>query len=293
MLENEVHDISKVNKGEENKNDKKNIIENIKSKKILKIIFGNLPKRKERQIIKYSKKFQNRLNISTDDYDDYFKTEIELIPEQNKYSEIINITDKCNSFYHIYFNGNKVETKKYYINKNDEASNIKIIIDHKLESFDKLFYYCSCIESIKFIKFFRNNIKKMSHMFCKCSSLIKLDLSNFNTNKVTDMKAMFGNCKSLKNLDLSNFVTDNVTDMGSMFNSCYSLEEIKLNSFNTENVKNMGDMFKGCSSLKYIDISNFKTNKVIYMYGMFSECSQKLIKEIKAQNKKIFDDAFS
>ena len=64
---------------------------------------------------------------------------------------------------------------------------IKIIIEYQVESFDRLFYKCKCIESINFKKFNRNNINIMSCMFSYCSSLKELNLNNFNTNNVTDM----------------------------------------------------------------------------------------------------------
>ena len=64
----------------------------------------------------------------------------------------------------------------------------------KLNHFQDLFYNCECIESIKFKKFYRNNVTNMSGMFCGCSSLKELNLNNFNTNNVTDMSGMFTEC---------------------------------------------------------------------------------------------------
>ena len=55
---------------------------------------------------------------------------------------------------------------------------IKIRIDYQIKSFPKLFYECECIESIKFKKFYRNNVTDMSYMFSGCSSLKDLNLSN-------------------------------------------------------------------------------------------------------------------
>ena len=100
---------------------------------------------------------------------------------------------------------NKEEIKKTELNKEDKVSKINIIIDYQIKSFKGLFSYCECIESIKFNKFYRNNITNMSFMFSGCSSLKELNLSYFNTNNVTDMYGMFYNCSSLKELNLSNF----------------------------------------------------------------------------------------
>ena len=73
----------------------------------------------------------------------------------------INIKDKENEiYYHIYFNDNNEEIKnKYYIEKEDKVTKIKIIIDYQVKSFKDLFLWCNCIESINFKKFYRNNVK--------------------------------------------------------------------------------------------------------------------------------------
>ena len=81
--------------------------------------------------------------------------------------------------------------KRAYLNKNDKVKKINIIIDYQIMSFEKLFSYCECIESIKFKKFHRNNINDMQDMFLKCSSLKETNLNNFNTNNVTNMSDLF------------------------------------------------------------------------------------------------------
>ena len=75
-------------------------------------------------------------------------------------------------------------------------SKISIIIDYQIKSFSELFYYCKCIESIKFKKFCRNNLADMSGMFRGCSSLKELILNNFNTNNVTNMNVIIKRIKS-------------------------------------------------------------------------------------------------
>ena len=67
-------------------------------------------------------------------------------------------------YYHIYFNDNKEEIKKNYLNKNENVSKIKIIINYQIKSFEKLFENCECIEYIYFKKFYRNNINNMKYM---------------------------------------------------------------------------------------------------------------------------------
>ena len=89
------------------------------------------------------------------------------------------LKDEFKQYYHIYFNNNKEEIKRNYLNKNDNITNIKIkiIIDPQVKSFEKLFKYCKNIISINFIKFYRNNITNMNEMFSGCELLNNL---NFN-----------------------------------------------------------------------------------------------------------------
>ena len=128
----------------------------------------------------------------------------------------------------IYFIDNKEEIKRNKINADDKVRKIKIIIDSEIKSFNKLFSYCKCIESINFNKFFRKNITNMNGMFSRCSSLNELNLNNFNTNNVTDMSCMFYECSSLKELYLNNFNTNNVTDMNCMFYGCSDVLKKKI-----------------------------------------------------------------
>ena len=298
-------------------------LDNIKSKYILKKIFGNLNTKKLLKIIRYNIKNQNRLGINIKNYIEFFETktaiEIEIIPQKNQFGKFINISNKEDELYfHIYFNNNIEEVKKYDITQKDNVQTIKIIIDYQIKSFSKLFYRCKCIESISFKKFSRNditdisymfyncsllkniniynintnNVIDMSHMFNGCNSLIKLDLSNFNTNKVNNMSYMFCYCNSLKELNISNFNTKNVANMDSMFSGCSSIEYIPVYNFDTNNVENMSFMFYECLSLKDIDISNFNTNKVTNMESMFYGCTNELMVKIKTLNNKFKIEAF-
>ena len=169
-------------------------------------LYDIMPKKKKLEIVKYNKKEQNRLNLCVKDYKEYSETftpiEIEIIPTKDKYGRFININENDKLYYHIYFNDNKEEIKnKYEIEEEDKVTKIKIIIDYQVKSFKKLFFFCKCIESINFKKFYRNNIIDMSYMFYGCSSLKELNLNNFNTNNVTNMSFMFYGCSSLKKLN--------------------------------------------------------------------------------------------
>ena len=256
-------------------NKKMDFIQQIKSIYILKNILDYLPKKRVLLIIRYNKEIQNRLNLNFNNFKEYSKLystiEIELIPIENKYSNIINISKEYEPYYHIYFNDNKEETKKNYMEEKDIIKKINIKIEHQIKSFKGLFSYCKYIKSIIFKQFSRSGITDMSEMFRECISLEKIYLSNFNTENVTNMSYMFSWCKALKELNLSNFNTNNVTNISYMFIGCSSLEKINLSNFNTNKVTNMNLMFSKCSALKDINLSNFNfdTSKVTNMEFMF------------------------
>ena len=254
-----------------------NNLNNVRSAYILQKIFDIIPKNKHLAIIRYNKKLQKRLDLSINNYKDYTELytsiEIEIKIANNKYGKFINISDSDKEYYHIYFDDNKEEIKKSYLNKKDKVSKIKIIIDHQVKSFKKLFYDCYFIESIYFKKFYRNNITDMSSMFYICKSLKELDLSNFNTINVANMSFMFSFCSLLEKLNLSNFITKKVTNMSYMFFNCSSLNELNIFKVDTINVINMSYIFNCCSSLKELDLSNFYTINVINMSYMFAHCS--------------------
>ena len=261
------------------KSQAKDILENIKSKYILKRLFDNLPKNTALKIVKYNKNKQNRLNLNINNYKEFNLIEIELIPTICENCRFINIENKEDiSYYHIFFNNEKKEIKSHIIPNYGGISKIRIIIDYQVKLFHKLFYNCCCIEYIYFKKSYRKNITDMSYMFCGCLSLKKLDLSNLNTSNVTDMNNMFFDCLSLDkynqiNFNTTNFNCINLKNMSLMFAGCESLVKLNLSMFKTNNVNNMCLMFSRCYKLKNLDISSFNTNNVTNMSGMFKECS--------------------
>ena len=161
-MESSINAFKENNK--ENESAKPNpITEKIKSRYILSKIYDNMTKKKKLEIVKYNKRIQNRINLSVKNYKEYSETftpiEIEIIPRKKKYGKFININENDKLYYHIYFNDNKEEIKnKYEIDEQDKVKKIKIIIDYQVKSFKGLFFLCECIESIKFKKFYRNNV---------------------------------------------------------------------------------------------------------------------------------------
>ena len=274
-----------------------NIFKNLQNDYFLIKLFDMLLKRRSLDIIKYNKNIKNRININIDNYKEYLELyssiELEIKPVNNRYGEFININAEDEIYFHIYFNDNKKEIKRNYLYPDEQIKTIKIIINYQVKSFEALFRYCECIESINFKKFYRNNIINMRNMFSSCHSLKGLNLSNFNTNNVTNMTDMFYGCSSLEELNLSNFNTNNVTNMSGMFSACTSLKELNISNFNTNNVTDMSCMFDGCLSLKELNLSNFNTNNVTDMFGMFTRCTEEFKLKIKAQYQNIKEEAFN
>ena len=139
-----IINVSKEN-NKENESAKPNpIIENIKSRYILSKIYDNMTKKKKLEIVKYNKKIQNRINLSVKNYKEYSETftpiEIEIIPTKDKYGRFINIGENEELYYHIYFNNNKEEIKRYHIDEGEKIKIIKIIINYQIESLGGLFY---------------------------------------------------------------------------------------------------------------------------------------------------------
>ena len=184
-------EISNNQKKEINKIEVKCDFKNIKNNYFLLKVFNNMQKNNLLEITKYNKKIKERLNLNINDYKRYCETyssiEIELIPVINKYGNFININEDDRIYYHIYFNNNKEEIKRNYLDENDKVNRIKIIIDYQVKSFFKLFECCVCIEYIYLKKYYRNNITNMGFMFWGCSPLKEINLSNFNTNNVINM----------------------------------------------------------------------------------------------------------
>ena len=261
----------------------KDKFENLKANFFLQKTFELLEMNKFLKIIKYSKKIQERLNLSIKNYKDYGQIKIEIIPVKNAIGEFIHIVlDNDKKYFHIYFNDNyKKEIKRYALNKNDKVNKITIIIDAQITTFYKLFEKCKCIKSISFKQFYRKNIRSMESLFSGCSSLKEIDFSNFHTNNVTNMLEMFHGCP-LEKIDLSNFKTDNVTNMCGMFSSCNLLKKLDLSYFNTNKVETMKYMFSSTKLLKELDLSNFNTSNLKNVSFMFCDCTS--LKKINFNN---------
>ena len=83
----------------------------IRSRYIMKRIFENIRLNKYMKLIKYDKKLQKKMNISTINYKEYNQIEIELRPSQKYYisGKFINTNLDNESHIHIFNNNCKRE----------------------------------------------------------------------------------------------------------------------------------------------------------------------------------------
>ena len=268
---------------------KANLI-NIKSDFFFQKIFELLERNKYLSIIKYNKAIQNKLKISLKDYKEYSELysqiEIELKPRSSWFGKYINILDENKEYFHIYFNDEKEEIKRYELEQDEEVNKIKVVIDYQVSVLAYLFLKVECIESISFKKFKRTNITDIRGMFSNCSNLKKIDFSNFITDNVISMSCMFYKCTSLTELDLSNFNTDNVIDMKLMFADCINLKKINILNFTTTKLECTFHMFSDCESLQELIFNDFNINNVPEKGFMFLGCSKEFEKKVMSKINK-------
>ena len=143
-----------------NQNKSKVSLKNIKSDYILRKLFDIIKKNKSLAILKCNKTLQRRLNININDYKEYCQLyssiEVELKLDENKDNKnhrFINIPDKSKEYYHIYFDNSNEGIKRNYLKGKEKVNIIRIIINHQVKSFKKLFCDCECIRAISLINF--------------------------------------------------------------------------------------------------------------------------------------------
>ena len=255
------------------------MLKDIKSKYILKALFGNVGKYKTLLISHRNKYLNKELEITVNDYKDVHENieiSIKLSDDPEDYKEInnrfINIhIDLLRDGFEIYFD-DKI-TDRTYVTKNDKVSNITIKIKPQIHTFRNLFECRTCIKEINFINCVQRNITDMSYMFNGCSSLRKLDISRLRTNNVTDMSHMFYGCSLLKEINVSNFDTSKVENMEAMFKSCKSLKKLDASNFITQKVTNFSEMFYEDTDLTDLNVKIFYINNARFMDKMFYGCS--------------------
>ena len=208
------------------------MLSGINSKYIIKTIFNHLEEVKILGLVKYNKEFQQKIGLTIENYINFKRIEIVITIDQYFYSKqnqtysqlnFIRYNEKDQPYFHIYFDDRIEEAKKNYIRLNEKVSKVKISIDPKVKSIMELFYNCLFVEKIKFIKYNRADLTKLTYLFFECEHLIDLDITKLETQNVTNMNGMFRDCRNLVSLDLSNLKTCKVKDMSNLFSSCIRL----------------------------------------------------------------------
>ena len=203
------------------------------------MLFDHIKQNSYLKLINHNKTLQKKLNISINDFIDYYnKIIIEVIPDlinNEIYQGKFFYPQEDKLLYNIYLD-NDVKIDRNFLTKDDKVTKIRIEIDSKVKNLESLFEKCKGLKQIQFIKFNRKDVTKIKRMFLDCKSLINLDISKLITDNVTNMAGMFCGCSNLKELNVSNFKTNNVTDMRIMFHGCKSLKELNVSNFITDNV---------------------------------------------------------
>ena len=150
-------------------------VKGVKSHYILaKIVKDCLNLKRYLKLARYNKKFQERLELSLENYKDYSQIKIEIILKKEELNQQNNYFIKMNGnreYYHFYFDDNDEEADRNYIYKGENVKKIKIYIDGFITNLSEMFQNCYFIEKIKFLHFSRSNVNNMSKMFQGCKKL--------------------------------------------------------------------------------------------------------------------------
>ena len=188
------------------------MLNNIKSKLVLKNIFTIISIKKGLSMMKFNKSLQKRLGKSVTDYkDNIFGIYIEILldnKDSNDNRKFINYEYDDNI--RIFFDKKSERIKRNFLTKDDKVKNISIKIESKKLSLNGLFADCNFMKEIYFKKFNMLLGKDMKNLFFGCNNLKKIKFLNFSTSGVENMENIFAGCTSLEEIDLSKFDTKEV-----------------------------------------------------------------------------------
>lgn len=221
---------------------------------------------------KSSYMFQNKSNISTIQFGEYFTTstatnisfmfyrctglrEVDAVNFDTR-----NVTNMNGVFWHC----DNIESIVFGDGWN--TSNVT--------NFAEMFRYCYSLKSVDASVLDTANGVYMNGIFADCRNLESITFgSGWDFSSAINTTRMFYYCKSLKSLDLSQFTTTgNVMWMDYMFAYCESLTELDVSPLNTSGANTLDHMFYNMSSIKYLDCSMFDTARVSNFSYMFGNC---------------------
>ena len=179
------------------------MLDNIKNKYLLQMIFDNLKKRRKLKILKYNKNFMNRLNIKTEDFQQ-FKLLKDINDKLNIYIEdteqvklILNEKKINDKGFDILSKIEFTKLKEIYLSKN-KISNLKLLIQYQLEKLDL------SDNLISDINIFENDIfSELKELYLnknKISEIKQLENAKFDKLIILDLSGnMFSDFNNLKN----------------------------------------------------------------------------------------------
>ena len=148
-------------------------LDNFHSKYIFNIVFNHIQLKNILELVRHSKKYQNKLLVDKNTYKNFFPIILEIIPT--------SILGRKNTFIHYNYDelvitlikndGNQEKIKRNYILSEDHAEKIIIKFLNKKITLRNLFNNCSCIKEITFVKFVKDDISDMSYMFMNCENM--------------------------------------------------------------------------------------------------------------------------
>ena len=116
-----------------------NAFQNLKSDYFLAKIFDYMKQYNTLKILNYNKYLQKRINLSINDYNEYFISyspiKLELTCIENKYGIFINIPYEEKEYYKIYFDESKMDKKRNYLIESEKVAKIRIKIGYQIKSF--------------------------------------------------------------------------------------------------------------------------------------------------------------
>ena len=257
-------------------------IDNNKTNKILKAIFGN-------KIEASDIKFLEKKNKSKKSF-----IEIEIknnISHNNIFGKMtykLSQEEICLKLFDEKFCKNNIHKCRIILNNKEyklkhtiefeEEKEIKIKIKSLENKINSNSMFKNCISLISFTGNAKTNFsfyEDMGDMFYNCSSLISLSsINNWETNNVKKMKNLFRGCSSIKHIsDISKWDTSNVTDMSFMFSLEFILENTNDNLLTYNNLKKFKSEYDKYISSSDNDISHFdlkklQTNKYVFKIGL-------------------------
>jgi surface protein len=266
-------------------NFEKDKIDNNKTCKILKAIFGN-------KIEDSDIKFLEKKNKSKKSYIEIeIKTNVSHKNIFGKMTYKLSQKDNCLKLFDkkFYKNNNHkcrmiLKNKEYKLKntmifEEEEEKEIKV----KIKSFEKKLnsnsMFKNCISLTSFTGNSKTNFcfyEDMGDMFYNCSSLISLSsINNWEINNVKKMKNFFRGCSSIKHMsDISKWDTSNVTDMSYMFSlALFSLKNTNDNllAYNTLNkLTSEYDKYIKSSDndISRFDLKKIETKKFTFKIGL-------------------------